>query len=69
MAKRTPPKTLPPDPKLLARSLDELFAEHDEVMGQVRKLMERSRELLGAIDWMKRKQYRPKWTAPRSRRG
>ena len=62
--KKKPPKVLRPDPKILARTLDDIFAEQDQLSEQMRKLLDRSRELSDAVDWMKRNQYRHKWTAP-----
>ena len=58
------PKLSKPDPALLARSIDDLLAEHDQVMKSIRSLLDRSRELSHALDYMKRKEFRHKWTAP-----
>ena len=66
MPKHRPPKIARPDSALLARSIDDLLAEHDQAMDQVTKLLARAREISDALDWMKRKEFRHKWTAPKA---
>ena len=64
MAKHRPVRIPKPDPKLLARTLDDLFAELAEIDKQSKALRARSAEILQAIKWMNRKEFRHKWTAP-----
>jgi hypothetical protein len=66
MPKHRPSKIARPDSALLARSIEDLLAEHDQAMDQVTKLLARAREISAALDWMKCKEFRHKWTAPKT---